>query len=420
MRAKIREVYTVNDEEFCDWKWQFRNRITTVEELEKIIALSKTEKEGIGRALNVFPMAISPYYASLIDPDDASCPIKLQAVPRAAELQMLDYELEDPLREDTDSPSPESCITHRYPDRVLFLISNSCGMYCRHCTRKRRVGNRELNYSEKTINEGIEYVREHREVRDVLLSGGDALLVSDGRLDNILGELFDMPHVEIVRIGTRTPVTLPQRITPELCSMLKKYPSVWLNTQFNHPKEITAESKKAIGMLADSGVPLGNQTVLLKGVNDCPFIIKKLCHELLKIRVRPYYLFQCDLSCGLEHFRTRVSKGIEIIEMMRGHTSGLAVPTFVVDAPGGGGKIPVGPNYLISRSDSKAILRNYEGVICAYPEPTDYVSECPDSCTICDKNPRLKNAIGLSKLYDDEDETIALEPEQLARKDRFD
>ncbi len=419
MKSRIKDCFNASEEEFSDWKWQYRNRITTVEELEKLILLSDTEKRDIKKALEVFPMAISPYYASLIDPDDPECPVRLQAVPQSAELQKSSWELEDPLCEDQDSPSEESCITHRYPDRVLFLISNRCGMYCRHCTRKRRVGNREHDYSEKAIREGIEYIRTHHEVRDVLLSGGDALLVSDERLDWLLGELFSIPHVEIVRLGTRAPVTLPQRITPELCEILGKYPSVWLNTHFNHPKEITPEAKKAMNMLACAGIPLGNQSVLLRRVNDCPVIIKNLCHELLKIKTRPYYLYQCDLSFGLEHFRTSVARGIEIIEMLRGHTSGLAVPTFVVDAPGGGGKIPVGPNYLISNSDTGITLRNYEGVICVYPEPAEYSSKCQQKCTICDKHPGLNSDTGLARLYDEENDVIALEPEGLERKQRF-
>ncbi len=419
MISKIKNCFNASNEEFSDWKWQYKHRITTVEELEKLISLSEPEKEDIKKALEVFPMAISPYYASLIDPADPGCPIRMQAVPLSAELQKSSWELEDPLCEDSDSPSEGSCITHRYPDRVLFLISNRCGMYCRHCTRKRRVGNREYDYSEKVIREGIEYVREHPEIRDVLLSGGDALLVSDERLDWLLSELFDIPHVEIVRIGTRAPVTLPQRITPELCEILGKYPSVWLNTHFNHPKEITPEAKKAMNMLSHAGIPLGNQSVLLRGVNDCPTIIKKLCHELLRIKTRPYYLYQCDLSFGLEHFRTSVARGIEIIEMLRGHTSGLAIPTFVVDAPGGGGKIPVGPNYLISNSDNGVTLRNYEGVICMYSEPAEYSAECPQKCSICDKHPGLKSDMGLAKLYDEENDIISIEPEGLERKQRF-
>lgn len=419
MRLNIKKFFDASDEEFSDWKWQYQHRITTVEELEKLIPLTEAEKEDIKKALEVFPMAISPYYASLIDPKDPQCPIRLQAVPQSAELESFAWELEDPLCEDSDSPSEDSCITHRYPDRVLFLISNRCGMYCRHCTRKRRVGNREYDYPEKAIREGIEYVRAHKEVRDVLLSGGDALLVSDERLDWLLGELFEIPHVEIVRIGSRVPVTLPQRITPELCEILQKYPAVWLNTHFNHPKEITPDAKKAMKMLSCAGIPLGNQSVLLRGVNDCPIIIKKLCHELLKLKTRPYYLYQCDLSRGLEHFRTSVSRGIEIMEMLRGHTSGLAIPTFVVDAPGGGGKIPVGPNYLISTSDSKVTLRNYEGVICVYPEPSEYSGICPEKCQICDKAPGLKSDVGIAKLYDDENEVIVLEPQGLQRKQRF-
>lgn len=421
MSSKIEDFFNASEEEFSDWKWQYRHRIKTVEELEKLIPLSELEKEDIRRALEVFPMAISPYYASLINPENPECPIRMQAVPSLAELQKSPWDLEDPLYEERDSPSKESCITHRYPDRVLFLISNHCAMYCRHCTRKRRVGNREYDYSEKVILKGIEYIREHSEIRDVLLSGGDALLVSDERLDWLIGELFDIPHVEIVRIGTRAPVTLPQRITPELCEILEKYPSVWLNTHFNHPKEITPEAKKAMDMLARAGIPLGNQSVLLRGVNDCPMIIKKLCHELLKIRTRPYYLYQCDLSLGLEHFRTSVARGIEIMEMLRGHTSGLAVPTFVIDAPGGGGKIPVEPNYRLSCSDTGVILRNYEGVICMYPEPAEYSKACPQKCLICDEYPGLKDRVGLAKLklYDEENSIIVLEPEGLKRKMRF-
>ena len=421
MNNKIKDFFNASEEDFSDWKWQYRHRIKTVEELEKLIPLSEFEKEDIKRALKVFPMAISPYYASLIDPENQECPIRMQAVPSSAELQKSSWDLADPLYEERDSPSKDSCITHRYPDRVLFLISNSCAMYCRHCTRKRRVGNREYDYSEKVIQEGIEYIREHPQIRDVLLSGGDALLVSDERLDWLLGELFDIPHVEIVRIGTRAPVTLPQRITPELCNILEKYPSVWLNTHFNHPKEITPEARKAMDMLAHAGIPLGNQSVLLRGVNDCPVIIKKLCHELVKMRTRPYYLYQCDLSLGLEHFRTSVARGIEIIEMLRGHTSGLAVPTFVIDAPGGGGKIPVEPNYRISCSDTGVILRNYEGVICMYPEPAEYSKACPQNCSICDECPGLKDKVGLAKLklYDEENNIIVLEPEGLKRKLRF-
>jgi lysine 2,3-aminomutase len=419
VRSRIKEHFNVSDEEFSDWKWQYGHRIMTMEELKKLVPLSEPEKEDIKEALEVFPMAISPYYASLIDPGNSECPIRLQAVPQLAELQKSSWELEDPLCEDLDSPSEESCITHRYPDRVLFLVSNRCGMYCRHCTRKRRVGNKEYDYSEKTIRDGIEYIRQHPEVRDVLLSGGDALLISDERLDWLLSELFNIPNVEIVRIGTRAPVTLPQRITPELCKILEKYPSIWINTHFNHPKEITPEAKKAMNMLARAGVPLGNQSVLLRGVNDCPVIIKNLCHELLKIRTRPYYLYQCDLSFGLEHFRTSVARGIEIIEMLRGHTSGLAVPTFVVDAPGGGGKIPVGPNYLISSSDTGVALRNYEGVICVYPEPAKYSAVCQQKCSICNKHPGLKSDNGLAILYDEENNIITLEPEGLDRKQRF-
>lgn len=367
----------VTEDEWQDWRWQLSNRIMSLEQLEQIINLTDQEREGIKHSLKFLRMAITPYYASLMDPDDPNCPIRKQAVPTSRELHMSDGEMVDPLHEDVDSPVKG--LTHRYPDRVLFLVTDQCAMYCRHCTRRRFAGETDAPLAQQYIEAAIDYIKQNKKVRDVLISGGDPLTLSDEKLEEIISKLREIDHVEIIRLGTRAPVVLPMRITESLVRMLKKYHPIWLNTHFNHPKEFTEDSKKALAMLADAGIPLGNQTVLLRGVNDCPKIMKKLVHELVKNRVRPYYIYQCDLSRGLSHFRTSVAKGIEIIEYLRGHTSGFAVPTYVIDAPGGGGKIPVGPQYLISMGEGKVVLRNYEGGIFVYQEPTDYRSECePD------------------------------------------
>jgi len=402
----------ISKEEWNDWRWQFENRITTVDQLKAVVNLTPEEEEGVARCLARLRMAITPHYASLIDPDDPDCPVRKQAIPVVQELSMGEHDLMDPLDEEVDSPVPH--VTHRYPDRVLFLVTSVCSTYCRHCTRRRFAGHTDRAIAQDELLEGIEYIRETPEIRDVLISGGDPLTLPDETLEFIMSELRAIPHVEIIRIGTRTPVVMPQRITPALCKMLKKYHPLWLNTHFNHPKEITPEARKACEMLADAGVPLGNQTVLLKGVNDCPHIMKKLVHELVKIRVRPYYIYQCDLSMGIEHFRTSVGKGIEIIERLRGHTSGFAVPTFVVDAPGGGGKIPVGPQYLISQTDKQVILRNYEGVITAYPEPEDKISKC-HQCGICGATPKPA-ADGVAAVMDGT--VSSLEPVGLERRKR--
>ena len=292
------------------------------------------------------------------------------------------------------------------------LITDQCSMYCRHCTRRRFAGQNDAGLPVDQVDQAIEYIRNTPQIRDVLLSGGDALLVSDERLEYIISKLREIPHVEIVRIGSRTPVVLPQRITPALCNMLKKYHPVWLNTHFNHPNEITPESAKACAMLADAGIPLGNQSVLLAGINDCVFTMKKLVNELVKIRVRPYYIYQCDLSMGLEHFRTPVSKGIEIIEGLRGHTSGFCVPTFVVDAPGGGGKTPVMPQYIISQTPKKVILRNYEGVITTYTEPEHYTDCQCDYCT----GKKKKELMGVAGL--ERGQALSMEPANLERHKR--
>lgn len=388
----------VSADQWQDWHWQMTNRITSLDELAKIIKLTDQEEKGIKDCLERLRMAITPYYASLMDPENPNCPIRKQAIPVTWELEEAHCDLEDPLFEDVDSPTPG--LTHRYPDRVLFLLTDQCAMYCRHCTRRRIAGTTDQPRPQHEIDAAIAYIENTPAIRDVLLSGGDALLLSDDIIENILKRLRKIDHVEIIRFGTRTPVVLPQRITAELCSMLRRYHPIWINTHFNHPKEITAEAKMACERLVDAGIPLGNQTVLLKNVNDCPYVIKQLVHDLVKMRIRPYYLYQCDLSEGLEHFRTSIAKGIEIIELLRGHTSGFAVPTYVVDAPGGGGKIPVNPQYVISMSDKKVILRNYEGIICSYTEPEDRHSECQD-CGICDHYRRLRPKAGLAKLFSD-------------------
>lgn len=388
----------ITEEQWNDWRWQISHRITTLEELEQVINLTDEEREGIKLSLKKLRMAITPYYASLMDPDDFNCPIRRQAVPTVHETKISKADSSDPLHEGADSPVPG--LTHRYPDRVLLLITDQCSMYCRHCTRRRFAGQDDKALSIKNIKKAIDYIKYNTEIRDVLLSGGDPLCISDKRLEYILESLRAIDHVEVIRIGTRTPVVMPQRITSELCDMLKKFHPIWINTHFNHPKEITKESKKACEMLANAGIPLGNQSVLLKNINDCSYIMRNLVQELVKNRVRPYYLYQCDLSEGIEHFRTAVSTGIEIIEMLRGHTSGFSVPTFVVDAPGGGGKIPVNPQYLISQSSEKVILRNFEGVICSYTEPKDKTHECK-KCGLCNKYKNLESR-GLEKLYTDE------------------
>jgi len=399
----------VTQEQWDDWKWQVRNRITDVETLGKVINLTDKEKGDIGEVMTKFRAAITPYYASLMDPDDPHCPVRMQAVPTISETHISSADLVDPLDEDEDSPVPG--ITHRYPDRVLFLITDQCSMYCRHCTRRRFAGQHDMGVPRDKIDAGIEYIRNTPQVRDVLLSGGDALLVSDNLLEYIVKSLRDIPHVEIIRIGSRTPVVMPQRITDDLVNMLKKYHPVWLNTHFNHPKEITPTSIAANEKMANAGIPLGNQSVLLRGVNDCPETMKELVHGLVKMRVRPYYIYQCDLSLGIEHFRTKVSKGIEIIESLRGHTSGFAVPTFVVDAPGGGGKIPVMPQYVISQSPNKIVLRNYEGIITTYTEP-DYIDE---GC----KDKKESTSTGVASLFEGP-EVKYLEPSYLERRHRGD
>ena len=408
----------VTDEQWNDWKWQVKNRSETLEDLKKYVKLTAEEEEGVRKTLSTLRMAITPYYLSLIDPNDPHDPVRRQCIPTALETHQAAADLLDPLHEDEDSPTPG--LTHRYPDRVLFLITDMCSMYCRHCTRRRFAGQTDNECGPDRIEKALEYIEKTESVRDVLLSGGDALMVSDKKLEYIISRLRQIPHVEIVRLGTRTPVVCPQRITPELCDMLKKYHPIWINTHFNHPNEVTAESRRACEMLANAGIPLGNQSVLLRGVNDCVHVMKNLVHELVKMRVRPYYIYQCDLSMGLEHFRTPVSKGIEIIEGLRGHTSGFCIPTFVVDAPGGGGKTPVMPQYVISQAPGKVVLRNFEGVITTYTEPTEYHSEC--NCPEC-QAARAKEQVAADKAVDGvisllEGERMNIEPKALKRHER--
>ncbi len=405
-----------------DWRWQIKHRITDINTVEKLlnIRFKATERKQILKTIKKFPISITPYYLSLINAKKfRTDPIFRQAVPNPSELIVVEHESSDPLSEDKDSPVPG--ITHRYPDRVLFLISNTCSMYCRHCTRKRKVGDVDSIPSKEQILEGIEYIKRSPQVRDVLLSGGDPLMLSDEYLDWILTELRKIEHVEIIRIGTRMPVVLPFRITDELVEMLRKHHPLYINTHFNHPRELTKSSKNALIKLADAGIPLGNQTVLLSGVNDCPRIMKTLFQKLVKNRVKPYYLFQCDLSEGLAHFRTPISKGIEIMENLIGHTSGLAVPRYVVDAPGGAGKIPLMPKYLISWGTHKAILRNYEGVITSYKEPDSYPQTfCKRNCKECKISLKLNEASeikssGIAKLLSYGEKKTSLIPRSNSR-----
>jgi lysine 2,3-aminomutase len=357
----------VSPEQWNDWRWQQRNAITSYEELKALIPLTAEEEAGVKDSRGLFRLGISPYYFSLIDKNNSYCPVRMQAIPTVHELSTGRGDRIDPLGEDDHSPT--TGLVHRYPDRVLFLVVDRCSVYCRYCTRRRMVGG-ESDINRETLKKGLEYLREHKEIRDVLVSGGDPLILATHRLEEILKGLREIPHIEIIRIGTRMPVVNPMRITDELCSMLRKYHPIWINTHFNHPKEVTPEAVKACGMLVDAGIPMGNQTVLLRRVNSSARVIKKLCHELLKARVRPYYLFQCDPAQGLEHFRTPVGKGIEIIEALRGHTTGFSIPTFVVDCPGGGGKISLQPNYVLSPGVEKSVLRNFEGKVFEYYEPT--------------------------------------------------
>ena len=384
--------FELKESDWNDWKWQLKNAIRDINTLKKVIDVSEAETEQLMECLKKFKMAVTPYYICLMDKKNKRCPIRLQGIPRIEELYIHESDMNDPLHEDVDSPTPG--LTHRYPDRVLLLVTKECSMYCRHCTRRRTVGCDESGFNKVDFLKSVEYIRSHREVRDVVVSGGDPLILEDEKIDFILKTLKNIDSVEIIRIGTRTPIVLPQRITDNLVNVIKKYHPVYVNTHFNHPDEITEDSRAACIKLAEAGIPIGNQSVLLKDVNDCPLLMKKLVRELLKIRVKPYSIYQCDLSMGISHFRTSVGKGIEIIENLRGHTSGLAVPVFLIDAPGGGGKIPLMPNYVLSQSDKRVVLRNYMGKISVYTSPEN-TKQNSCKCNICkDKfDPALDHSI---------------------------
>lgn len=363
-RDLILQHFKATPENWQDWRWQMKHRIKEVHTLGKLLSLPPEYLEEIQKVGETYRWAISPYYLSLINPADLRDPILLQSIPSVQEL--LDEEgEEDPMGEAFTSPAP--CITRRYPDRLIINVTNMCAMYCRHCQRRRNIGEIDVHETKARLQAALEYVRTNPEIRDVLITGGDALLLSDQILDWLLNELHQIPHVEIKRIGTRVPVTLPMRITDELCSILEKYPPIYINTQFNHPKEVTLEAKKAADKLIKAGVILGNQAVLLKGINNRPEIMKRLNQELLKIRVRPYYIFHAKNVKGTKHFIPKIQDGLEIMEKLRGYTSGLAIPTYIINAPKGGGKTPILPSYLISLNEEEAVLRTWEGKIIHYP-----------------------------------------------------
>ncbi len=387
----------VPDEKWDDWRWQLSNRVNTLEELAEILELTEDEREGLS-APDKFRVDVTPFFVSLIDPKDADDPIRRQIIPTGRELRSFTGMMEDSLAEDRHSPVPG--LVHRYPDRVLMLVTTQCASYCRYCTRSRIVGDAAQNFNRKEHEAQLDYIRRTPQIRDVLISGGDGLTLAPKLLESVIRGLREIPHVEIIRIGSRVPVFLPQRVDDELCEMLQKYHPIWLNMHFNHPNEITPEVARACDKLARAGIPLGNQSVLLAGINDCVHTMRALVQQLVEIRVRPYYVYQCDLVEGAGHFRTPVGKGIEIMEGLRGHTSGYAVPMYIVDAPGGGGKIPVMPNYLISYSDHKVVLRNYEGYITTYEEPTSYTPHDPAHCRYCQAKRPEAGQTGVTGLLD--------------------
>jgi lysine 2,3-aminomutase len=363
-----------------DWRWQLAHRLNTVDELAQVIRLTPEERDGLS-APGRFRVDITPYFASLIDPEDPTCPIRRQVIPTGREAVPFTAEMVDSLAEDAHSPVPG--LVHRYPDRALMLVTTQCASYCRYCTRSRIVGDPGAQFARSDYDAQIEYIAATPQIRDVLLSGGDPLVLPQRILEDLLRRLRAIPHVEVLRIGSRVPAFLPQRITADLVEMLSRYHPLWMNVHFNHPREITAPVEAALARLADAGIPLGCQSVLLAGINDCPNVMKDLVHKLVRNRVRPYYLYQCDLVHGAGHFRTPVGVGMQIIESLRGHTSGFAVPTYVIDAPRGGGKIPIMPNYLLSQSADRVVVRNYEGFISAYTQPETYQRHAADACPSC-------------------------------------
>ncbi len=370
----------VPNEQWQDWRWQLSHRLNSLSDFEKVLRLSDSERKALTQK-DLFRVDITPYFISLMDPNDPDDPVRRQLIPTAREITANTGMMEDTQAEDANTPVPG--LVHRYPDRALMLVTTQCASYCRYCTRGRIVGDPNATFSRQELGAQIDYLKRTPQIRDVLLSGGDPLVLAPGLLEELLSRLREIPHIEILRIGSRVPVFMPMRVTDDLCQMLAKFHPLWLNIHVNHPNEITAELAQACDRLLRVGIPLGNQSVLLAGINDCVNVQRKLVHDLVRLRVRPYYLYICDLVEGAGHFRTPVSKGIEIIEGLRGHTSGFAVPTFVVDAPAGGGKIPVMPNYVISSSDHKVVLRNYEGFISTYEEPQDYQPHDPSKCPFC-------------------------------------
>ena len=375
----------VSDADWNDWKWQLKNRVTRVEQLDRLLpGMTPEERAGVLLAVeSKLAMAITPYFFNLLDASDEVCPIRRQVIPRLEETTTAPWETLDPVGEDAHSPVPG--LVHRYPDRVLFLVTDRCAAYCRYCTRSRLVSNASGYDFHPEFDRQIAYIAEHPEIRDVLLSGGDPLLFNDEKLEYLLGRLRAIPHVEFLRIGSRVPIFLPQRITPELCAMLRQFHPLFVSVHTNHPRELTTEVREALGRLADAGIPLGNQSVLLRHVNDDPVVMKALVQKLLLCRVRPYYIYQCDLIAGSAHLRSTVSRGLEIMDSLRGHTTGYAVPQYVIDAPGGGGKIPVNPGYILRKSANKVILRNFEGKVFEYPESPEVTSIAP----VCDPSTAL-------------------------------
>jgi lysine 2,3-aminomutase len=382
----------VPDEQWNSWRWQLSHRINTPDEFDQVIPLTESERKALS-ASHLFRVDITPYFISLIDPQDPNDPIRMQVVPKESEMVPFTAMMEDSLAEDRHSPVPG--LVHRYPDRVLMLVTTQCASYCRYCTRSRIVGDPSATFSRSEFEMQIDYLKRTPQVRDVLLSGGDPLVLAPKLLEELISRLREIPHIEIIRIGSRVPVFMPMRVTSDLTEMLEKYHPIWLNIHVNHPNEITAELAEACDRMTKAGIPLGNQSVLLAGVNDNVHLQRKLVQDLVRIRVRPYYLYQCDLVEGAGHFRTPVAKGIEIMEGLRGHTSGYAVPTYMIDAPGGGGKIPVAPNYLISMSDHKVVLRNFEGFITTYEEPTDYKPSDAAKYTLKRPEPGQSGVLGL-------------------------
>jgi lysine 2,3-aminomutase len=389
----------VPEEQWNSWRWQLSHRLNSAEEIGRVIPLSDSERRALS-ASHLFRVDITPYFISLIDPDDPADPVRQQVIPTDAEMVPFTAMMEDSLAEDAHSPVPG--LVHRYPDRVLMLVTTQCASYCRYCTRSRIVGDPSEQFSRAEFEMQIDYLKRTPQVRDVLLSGGDPLTLAPKLLEELIGRLREIEHIEIIRIGSRVPVFMPMRVDEDLCNMLQKYHPIWLNIHVNHPNEITRELAEACDRLTRAGVPLGNQSVLLAGVNDCIHIQRQLVQELVRIRVRPYYLYQCDLVEGSGHFRTPVAKGIEIMEGLRGHTSGYAIPTFVVDAPGGGGKIPVAPNYQVSMSDHKVVLRNFEGYVTTYEEPLEYTPHDPATCRFCQARRPEPGQEGITGLLDGE------------------